>query len=332
MLVQTREAMSEAGLHRLLGKQASWKAVTPAPKACVFSVQTQSGESLSSLITHFRNQPEVLYAEPNFIYRLAETTPNDTYFASEQWALRNTGQKGGISGEDIDATEAWDTQTGSPDVVVAVIDTGLALEHSDIRNGTGNVWLNTDEIPGNLLDDDNNGYVDDWRGWNFFEENNNPNDQHSHGTHVSGTIGAIGNNGQGVTGVCWQVKIMPLAAFNPRTGEATNEDLVAAIQYAVNNGAKVINASWGDFVHSQILEDAVRTARDAGVLFVAAVGNNSLLDLEHASFYPAGYQLENIVSVASSNSSARISSFSNQGNYSVDLFAPGESIFNLSLN
>lgn len=332
VLVQTRDALSAKRLRDLFGTQTSWKAVAPTGKPTLFSIKIHPSESVPMAVARFRKHRDVLYAEPNYIYRLAETIPNDTYFASEQWALRNVGQKGGVFGEDIDATSAWDIQTGSPDVVVAVIDTGLAVEHPDIRNGTGNVWINSGEIPGNAIDDDGNGYVDDWRGWNFFENNNNPSDKHSHGTHVSGTIGAIGNNRQGVSGVCWQVRIMALAAFNASTGEATNEDLIEAIAYAVNNGARIINASWGEFMHSRILEDSIRAARDAGVLFVAAAGNNSLLDVDRASFYPAGFELDNIISVASSNVSARISNFSNQGAYSVDLFAPGESIFNLSLN
>jgi len=279
------------------------------------------------VVASLASREQVLYAEPNYIYRLAETTPNDTYFASEQWSLRNVGQKGGYIDEDIDASDVWDIQKGSSSVIVAVIDTGIDLEHTDVRT---NVWTNPDEVPGNENDDDNNGYIDDWRGWDFFQHDNYPDDLHSHGSHVSGIIGALTNNSQGVAGICWNVSLMPLACFDPSTGEAPSDTLAEAVYYAIDQGAKVINASWGEFIHSQILEDAIWTAQNAGALFIAAAGNYYLKDLDHASFFPAEFNLDNVIAVASSNTMANISTFSNQGASSVDLFAPGESIFSLS--
>jgi len=161
----------------------------------------------------YKNDPDVEYAEPNY-YRYITATPNDTNFG-RLWGLHNTGQNvngtSGTADADIDAPEAWDITTGSSDVVVAVIDSGADYNHPDL---SANIWTNPDEIAGNGIDDDGNGYIDDIRGWDFVDDDNDPVDSNNHGTHVAGTIAAVGNNSTGVTGVCWSAKVMILRAGN----------------------------------------------------------------------------------------------------------------------
>ncbi len=199
-------------------------------------VDVQAGMSKKNAIASLRSNSQVLYAEPNYIVTAA-AIPNDPRFA-ELYGLNNTGQTGGTADADIDAPEAWDTQTGS-DVVVAVIDTGLDYNHEDI---VGNVWSNPGEIPNNGIDDDNNGYVDDVRGWDFVNGDNDPFDDNDHGTHVSGTIAAVGNNGIGVAGVNWSARIMPLKFLSAR-GSGTTADAISALACLVRVDVTPANAT-----------------------------------------------------------------------------------------
>ena len=216
--------------------------------------------SVETALEVYRGNPDVVYAEPNYIRYLNATTPNDSLF-SRLWGLNNTGQSvngtSGTAGADVDGPEAWDVTQGSNTVVIAVMDTGVDYNHPDLA---GNIWSNPGEVAGNTLDDDNNGYVDDIRGWDFVDDDNDPVDVQGHGTHVSGTIAAVGNNAIGVTGVCWQAKIMPLRTFDAFGGGATSARIIAAIGYAVNKGAKVINASFGGPDYSQAEYDALSSA------------------------------------------------------------------------
>jgi subtilisin family serine protease len=259
--------------------------------------------------------PNVLYVEPNFKTHIeAQVIPNDFEFDS-LYGILNTGANGGTVGADIDATDAWGISTGSRDMIVAVIDTGIDYFHEDLR---ANMWVNSREIPGNGIDDDGNGFVDDVYGYDFVSNDSSPFDDHFHGTHVSGIIGATGNNGIGVVGVCWNVQLMAVKAFNEQ-GSGDIATAVAAIHYAIANGARVINASWSSSDRSRALEDAVEEARAAGVVFVAAAGNS------HTSnpFYPAAY--DSVLAVASINNKGEMSPFTNFGKH-VDLSAPGEQI------
>jgi len=274
--------------------------------------------TMQSALQNLRANSAVLYAEPNFIVTAA-LTPNDPLFP-DLYALNNAGQTGGTVDADIDAVQAWDSQTGS-NIIVAVIDSGLDYNHEDI---VGNVWTNTGEIPNNRIDDDNNGYIDDVRGWDFANNDNDPFDDNDHGTHVSGTIAAVGNNGIGVTGVNWTAQIMPLKFLNAR-GSGTTADAISAIEYAVMMGARVSNNSWGGGGFSQVLFDAISAAQDAGHLFVAAAGNDGV-DTDITPSYPASYDLDNIVSVAATDDDDSIASFSNFGINTVDLGAPGVAI------
>jgi subtilisin family serine protease len=263
-----------------------------------------------------KNNPNVEYVEPNYIYYLDETIPNDPYIYL-QWGLNNTGQSGGTVDADIDAPEAWDIFTGNYDVIVAVIDSGIDYSHVDLAQ---NIWINAGEIPNNGIDDDGNGYIDDYRGWNFYSNNNNPMDTLGHGTHVSGIIGAVGDNGIGISGVCWNVKLMALKIVPDTASE------ISAIDYAISMGANVINASWGGPSYSGPLLSAISRAQANGVLFIAAAGsaippsppsNNDI-----TPHYPSSYDLDNIISVLSTDHQDNISGFSNYGFYSVDLGAP----------
>ncbi|MBC7361071.1 MAG: S8 family serine peptidase [Candidatus Aminicenantes bacterium] len=265
-------------------------------------------------ISLLKNNPNVEYAEPNYVYYFDETIPNDPYIYL-QWGLKNTGQSGGTVDADIDAPEAWDIFTGSQNVVVAVIDSGIDYNHVDLAQ---NIWINAGEIPNNGIDDDQNGYIDDYRGWNFYSNNNNPMDYLGHGTHVAGIIGAGGNNGIGVTGVCWNVRLMALRIV-PDAASG-----IKAIDYAISMGAKVMNASWGGPSYSSPLLSAISRAEANGVLFIAAAGNDGTNN-DLTPHYPSSYDLDNIIAVLSTDHTDNKSGFSNYGIYSVDLGAPGGS-------
>ncbi len=281
-------------------------------------VKVRSGMSMDAARARLQASAGVRYAEPD--YRVQATVlPDDPRFP-ELYGLHNTGQTGGTPDADIDAPEAWDRQTGT-DVVVAVIDTGLDYNHEDI---VGNVWTNPGEIPGNGIDDDNNGYVDDVRGWDFVNNDNDPFDDNDHGTHVSGTIAAVGNNGIGVTGVNWSARIMPLKFLSAR-GSGSTADAISALDYAVMMGARISNNSWGGGAFSQALYDAIAAAQAAGHLFVAAAGNDGV-NTDVTPSYPASYDLDNIVSVAATDDNDALAGFSNFGAVTVDLGAPGVSI------
>ncbi len=252
--------------------------------------------------------------------------PNDASFGT-LWGLNNPGQSPGTSGTDINAPEAWETTTGSRNVVVAVIDSGLDYTHPDLA---ANVWTNPREIAGDGIDNDANGFVDDVRGWDFANADADPMDDDGHGTHVSGTIGAVGNNAIGVTGVNWRVSIMGLK-FLDAEGNGYTSNAVAAVTYATRMrrdfGMNVvaINASWGGETRSIALADAITAAGRAGILFVAAAGNESSNN-DRVATYPANQADDAVIAVAATNRSNRLAEFSNYGSTTVDLAAPGVAI------
>jgi thermitase len=269
----------------------------------------------------YESSPHVEYAEPD--YRLEATkTPDDTLYAEYMYGLNNTEQTGGTPDADIDAPEAWNVTIGEPNTVVAVIDTGVDINHPDLD---GNIWVNDGEIPNNGLDDDLNGYVDDVNGWDFHNEDKTVYDDPTvdqHGTHVAGTIAAEGNNTRGVVGVNWQAEIMPLKFLGPDGGYTSNA--VKALDYAVRNGAMISNNSWGGKGASQSLQDAIGRADTMGHLFVAAAGNSGVdNDTSTDASYPASYDNPNIIAVAATNDDEGLASFSNYGDETVDLGAPG---------
>jgi subtilisin family serine protease len=281
--------------------------------------------SVEHALDIFKNDPDVEWAEPNYL-RHAYAIPDDAFF-NEAWGLNNTGQvvndTRGTDDADIDAAEAWEIGTGSPSIVIAIIDSGIDYNHPDLRD---NIWINEVELNGvEEEDDDNNGYVDDIRGWNFADNNNDPLDSNSHGTHVAGVIGAEGNNATGISGVCWNVKIMPLK-FLDAQGVGLVSDEVEAIEYAINNGAHIINASFGDPTYSGLEMDAIGEAQYAGLLFITAAGNEGA-HIDRNPVYPAAYTLDNIISVTASNQNDELPLWANYGDVGVDVAAPGENIY-----
>ena len=277
------------------------------------------GVTTEAALERLRGNPHVRYAEPNYLVGL-DFVPNDPRYP-ELYAMHNTGQTGGTPGADIDAEAAWSVTTGDRRVVVAVIDSGIDYNHPDLA---GNIWTNPGEIAGNGMDDDGNGYVDDLHGYDFYHGDADPMDDNGHGTHCAGTIGALGNNGLGVAGVSWQVSLMPLKFLGPG-GSGPISAAILALEYAKGMGAQITSNSWGGGDFSQTLLDTINAAGDAGVLFVAAAGNQSAnLDLD--PHYPAGYDAPSIVSVAATDDHDRLASFSNFGPNRVDLAAPGARI------
>ncbi len=276
--------------------------------------------NLMQIIDSLNSNPFIEYAEPNYIIR-ADVIPNDPSFG-DQWALNNTGQNGGTPDADIDAPEAWGITTGDTNIIVGVLDSGIDYTHPDLID---NIWTNWDEIPNNGIDDDNNGYIDDIHGWDFYNNDNDPMDDHGHGTHVAGTIGAVSDNGVGVTGVAWDVRMMALK-FMGFDGSGPTSGAVSALEYANNMGVKITNNSWGACGYSQTLYDIIAAADTIGALFIAAAGNDATNN-DNNPHYPANYDLDNIISVASTDRNDMLSTFSCYGINTVDIAAPGSEIY-----
>ena len=273
----------------------------------------------NKILDELKKDPDVEYAEPDYLLKL-NVVPDDPSFQG-LWGLNNTGQTSGTANCDIDAPEAWAYTTGNEDVIVGVIDTGVDYTHPDLN---ANMWRNPGEIPGDNIDNDNNGYIDDVYGINSITDSGNPMDDHGHGTHCSGTIGAAGNNSIGVTGVCWRVKIMALK-FLAVDGSGYTSDAIECVSYAIAKGAHILSNSWGGTMYSQALFDALSLSKDAGQLVVAAAGNWAMNN-DGFPFYPANYDLNNIISVAATDHNDTLASFSNYGQNSVDVAAPGAKI------
>ena len=289
------------------------------------------GHSTADVLGWAASAPGVHSIEPDFVIE-SRAIPNDPSFG-QLWGLNNTGQSGGTPDADIDAPEAWETTTGSRNVVVAVIDTGVDYTHPDLA---ANAWRNPGETAGNGIDDDANGFVDDVYGWDFVNGDSNPFDDNGHGTHVAGTIGGVGNNGRGVTGVAWEVSVMGLK-FLSASGSGSTSAAIAAINYATmmrrDFGINVVatNNSWGGGGFSTSLRNAIDAGGGAGILFVAAAGNESN-DNDASPSYPASYTSTSIISVAATTRSNQLADFSNYGATSVDLAAPGQSIYSTTPN
>jgi subtilisin family serine protease len=281
--------------------------------------------NLEERLTTLRKSGLFAFVEPDYV-RHAHRVPTDSAFTDGRlWGLQNSGQSGGTSGADINVAAALDLTTGSRDVIVAIIDTGIRYTHQDLVT---QMWHNPDEIPDNGVDDDQDGYVDNIHGINAVAEDfaaGNPMDNNGHGTHVAGTIGAAANDGNDHVGVAWEVSLMALKFLND-DGEGKTSDEIKCIDFAIANGANIINASYGGPGFSQAQEAAMRRAEAAGILFVAAAGNESGNN-DTAPGYPASFEFPNVIAVASLNRQNQLSQFSNTGFNSVDIAAPGEAIF-----
>jgi len=280
-----------------------------------------------SVLKELKNDSAVAYAEFDAPIH-AHTTPNDALF-DLQWALL-----GGST--NIGAEEAWNVTSSAENILVAVIDSGCDEAHEDIQN---NLWKNENEIPGNGVDDDGNGYVDDVNGYDFFNHDSDPADDYGHGTIVFGIIGAAGNNQVGVTGLAWNARILCLKVLDSQ-GDSSVSTAIEAIEYAIREGAKIINMSWGyspGGAPSQGLREALQKAQGAGILVVTSAGNGSDstgfdndANPEMAN-YPSSYPEENIIAVAATTASDQMAVFSNYGAASVDLGAPGVNIYSTAM-
>ncbi len=335
---RTEAAGRRAALGRDLAGSVRWLApavargVAPAgrgPERAVDAmavVRLPRGTDLLEGLKGLAAREDVLYAEPNQRLKVCveplplAAAPTDFEF-SRQWALHNAGQTGGKAGADIGALEAWAVTTGSLDIVVAIIDTGVDYFHPDLE---ANIWRNPREIPGNGVDDDANGYVDDAHGYDFVSDDGDPMDDNLHGTHVAGILAAVGNDENGIAGVAWSAGVMALKAFD-ETGSGSLDDTVSAIAYAEAAGARVINASWGTTTRSRALDEAVADAVRRGVVVVAAAGNNG----SDVSFHPAA--VPEAIAVGSTDAKDLSSTFSNHGPF-VDVVAPGDLIHSTAPN
>lgn len=282
----------------------------------IYKLKLSKDADIQATVNQYRRNNAVEYAEPNYQVK-ADIIPNDPYYSSsgswgqpfdDMWGLHK-----------IEAAQAWDITIGTPDVLVAVVDTGVDRNHEDL---SGNTWVNSDEQPGNGIDDDGNGYVDDYYGWDFCNNDNDPIDDHGHGTHVSGTIAARTNNSLGVAGLSWNGRVMAVK-FLDQWGYGFTDAGAAAITYAADNGAKVINNSWGG-PYSQLIDDAVTYAHNLGAVVTAAAGNGWGDDA--SSYTPAG--AANALTATATDINDLKAGFSTVGS-AVEVAVPGVDILSL---
>lgn len=299
--------------------------------------QFDPDRDVNEVIRAFASDRAVLYAEPNYLYRVMDdenSYVNDPEYA-QQWALENLGQTGGLVDADVNAEAMWALQRGNSNIVIGIIDTGIDTNHPDL---VANIWVNSGEIRGNGIDDDRNGYIDDINGINAIRNNGNPLDDNVHGTHVAGTIGASGNNGLGVVGIAQSVKMIG-CKFLSSGGSGSAADAIKCLEYfsALKSRAQnpvnlvATNNSWGGGGSSRAMLDAIKVHERQGILFLAAAGNDGSNN-DFVDSFPANYEVSNIISVAATDASDRLASFSNYGKSKVHIAAPGVNILSTTLN
>jgi RHS repeat-associated protein len=316
LIVRFREGVSEEDKDALVRGRGAKRNKKLRGNSQLEKLTVEPGQNPEDVAVALRQFPGVEFVEPNFLVKHSQTRPNDTHFA-EQWALNNDGQTGGQQGADVGAARAWARTTGESSTVIAVIDSGIDFSHPDLQ---ANRWVNQRERE-NRKDDERNGYTDDLHGWDWVTGSNGVRDEQGHGTAIAGLIAAQGNNGLGVSGVMWSARLMSLRVLD-KTGTGDIADAVEAIDYAVAMGAQVINCSWGTEAESAALRDAIVRAGAEGVVVVTSAGNGGA-DLDAASYYPASFNLPNVISVAASDALDQIAPFSNWGASTVTVAAPG---------
>lgn len=276
-------------------------------------VSVPAGETVTNFVARYAQSGLVEFAEPDYEFHASATMPNDPkYLDGTLWGLNNFGQSGGTPHADIDAPEGWDVLTSASNIVVAVLDTGVWYTHEDLA---ANMWVNTN---------------DGSHGFNAVATNNNPLDDNGHGTLVAGILGASGNNGKGVVGVAWQVQIMACKCLNSG-GTGNESDIITCIDYAITNGARVMNASFDAPSASLAFSNAIVSAQQAGIIFVASCGNASA-NVDLSPTYPACYHIDNVVSVAYTTRNDTLGQFSNFGVTNVLLAAPGAEMYSTFFN
>jgi thermitase len=293
------------------------------------AVKVPAGTNQADFLAGYQKRSDVEYAEPDYVYH-ASVVPSDTDY-SKQWYL-----------DKIRAPLAWDKIRETPNVVIAIIDTGVQIDNPDLA---ANIWINPGEIAGNGVDDDHNGFIDDVHGWDFVNNVPDPSPKFQdgfteagimHGTIVAGIIAAVGGNGLGVSGITWKAKIMPLKALDD-SGEGKTSDVIRAIDYAINNKAAIINLSFVGMDYSRGLYEAITRAHDAGVIVVAAAGNEQSggqgYNLDETPMYPACDDgADNmVIGVAATDAIDQKASFSSYGSNCVDIAAPGVSFFSTAV-
>lgn len=329
------------GVLRKLDARGRDSAMSHIAEGRIAKVKVRDAAQRDRLIKKLSRHPLIDVAEPNYVIHLSDSerakframaTPDDPAFG-DMWAMENTGQSGGLAGADIDATAAWDITTGDRSIVIGVIDSGVDYTHPDLAD---NMWVNPGEVCDNGEDDDGNGVVDDCYGYSAITQTGDPMDGNGHGTHVAGTIGASANNDEGVVGVNWDVEIVG-CQFLDADGFGSTAGAIECINYFTdlkqNRGVNMVasNNSWGGGPYSEALELAIEDSIDAGIMFVAAAGNDGI-DADVTPSYPATYPLDGIVAVANTTRNDTMSGDSTYGSESVDLGAPGSEILSTYLN
>ena|GEM_PF-2732700 len=325
MLVKFEEGTTPADIASFRTSVGAESVQPIYPGSDTYRVRAQKGASATELYLKIKGSDKVSEVEP-VVTRQSHAVPNDPLFTDGSvWGLFNNGRNGGVVGVDMNAELGWDVTTDATGLVVAIIDSGIHVNHEDLR---ANLWVNGDEIPGDGIDNDRNGYIDDVNGMNAEDGNGSIDDTGGHGTNVAGCVAALGNNGLGVVGVAWRAKLM-ICKFGDFDNDIPSENILACMDYAIKNGANIINCSFGGTTRTAAEFAKIKEARDAGILVIVSAGNSGRFfdngNSDRRPLYPANYALDNIVSVGSINRTGAVSDFSNYGTC-VSISAPGEEI------
>lgn len=307
ILVQVKPGATPQALAKLHGSRGAHVLGHFGPEGRLQTVSVPPGTRVPDLISEYLRSGLVTFAEPDYV-RHGAATPNDPkYTDGTLWWLNNYGQNGGVAGADIHAAAAWDISASAPDVIVAILDSGVRYTHEDLAI---NMWTNP---------------VDGSHGWNALTGTNDPVDSSGHGTLAAGVIGAAANNGKGMAGIAWRVQLMACTCFDANNN-GFDSDIIACMEYARTNGAKIVNASWGSYSNSLALSNAVFQLRQEGITLVAAAGNNSR-NIDTSPYYPACLGFDNVISVGYSTRNDTLGTFSNYGQTNVHLIGPGAAMY-----